>query len=103
MTATADSGSQSRAGGKRFAVKAGSDLSIAPQPKNPYPVYQLFRKSEHFDPQSLLKAIEHLAQADRQIKSGAENKQLILEKLVWSVCGGEDASDKDRLYHRTGK
>jgi DNA polymerase-3 subunit delta len=103
LTATADSGSESRAGGKRFAIKTGSDLSIAPQPKNPYPVYQLFRKSEHFDPQSLLKAIEHLARADRQIKSGAENKQLILEKLVWSVCGGEDASDKDRLYHRTGK
>ena len=102
LTAPADSGSQSRAGAKKFVGKAGSDLPIAPQPKNPYPVYQLFRKSERFNLKSLLRAVEHLARADRQIKSGTENKQLILEKLVWSVCGGEDASDKDRLYHRTG-
>ena len=103
LTASAKSGGQSRADGKKFVGKAGSDLSIAPQPKNPYPVYQLFRKSERFNLESLLQAVEHLARADRQIKSGTDNKQLILERLVWSVCGGENASDKDRLYHRTGQ
>lgn len=103
LTAAVDSGSGKARGGSKPVGKAGSDLSIAPQPKNPYPVYQLFRKSESFSPEELRQAVEHLAQADRQIKSGAENKQLILENLVWSICGGKDAIDEDRLHHRSGQ
>ena len=90
-------------GGKKFAGKKGSDLSIAPQPKNPYPVFQLFNKSEKFSAGELRQAVEHLARADRWIKSGAENKQLILENLVWSICGGKHAIDKNRMHHRSGE
>ena len=103
LTAAGDSKGSSGAGSKKSAAKAGSDLLIAPQPHNPYPVYQLFRKSERFSSGELRQAVEVLAQADRQIKGGSENKQLVLEKLVWSICGGEDAIDKDRLHHRPGK
>ena len=100
---SADSRSGGARGGNQAVGKPGSDLYIAPQPKNPYPVYQLFRKSDRFRFEELRLAIGYLATADRQIKSGAEHKQLILEKLIWSICGGEDAIHKDRLHHRSGK
>ena len=100
---TGDPDTGGAGGDKRYVGKAGSDLSIAPQPKNPYPVYQLFKKSELFSLDTLRQAVEYLARADRRIKRGSENKQLILEKLVWNICGGEDAIDEDRVYHRPGK
>ena len=103
LTDTSDSDSSGRRAGPKMSGKPPSDLYIAPQPKNPYPVYQLFLKSEKFSLLELRQAVEHLVRADRRIKSGAENKQLILEELVWSICGGEDASDQDRLHHRPGK
>jgi DNA polymerase-3 subunit delta len=103
LAAAADPDGRRKAGGKKAAGRASSDLFIAPQPKNPYPVYQLFRKSERFSPEELRQAVAFLSQADRKIKSGADNKQLILETLIWSICGGEDAIDEDRLHYRTGK
>ena len=98
-----DPGAGSEGVGKKTVSKAATDLYIAPQPKNPYPVYQLFRKSERFSPEELRQAVTALSAADRQIKSGADNKQLILEKLIWRICGGEDAIHKDRLHHRSGQ
>ncbi len=103
LTTDADPGGGGGGAGRKTAGKASSDLSIAPQPKNPYPVFLLFRKSEKFSPGELRLAVEYLAEADRQIKSGAENRKLILEKLVWSICGGEDDIDENRLHHRSGK
>jgi DNA polymerase-3 subunit delta len=103
LAAADDPEGSRKTGGKKAAGRASSDLFIAAQPKNPYPVYQLFRKSERFSSEELRQAVAVLSQADRRIKSGADNKQLILEKLVWSICGGKDAIDKDRLHHWSGK
>ena len=59
---------------------------MAKNPKNPYPVYQLFRKSEKFTLDEISGAFELLTLADQRIKSGGENKQLILEEVLFQIC-----------------
>jgi DNA polymerase-3 subunit delta len=71
---------------KKKPAKPRTDLLIAKNPKNSYPVYQLFRKSERFTMDELFSAFESLTRSDLRIKSGAENKKLILEELVINIC-----------------
>ena len=70
-------------------VKAGTDLLIAKNPNNPYPIYLLFRKSERFKKEELIKAFETLNTADKQLKSGNQNPKLVLEKVILSICRRE--------------
>ena len=67
--------------------KPSSDLFLVKNPNNPYPIYQLFVKSERFSMDELLQAFEHLAVADHRIKSGTENKKTTLETAVVRICG----------------
>ena len=71
---------------KKKPAKPRTNLLIAKNPKNAYPVYQLFRKSERFTMDELFSAFESLTRSDLRIKSGAENKKLILEELVINIC-----------------
>jgi DNA polymerase-3 subunit delta len=75
-------------GPKRSSKKRepSTDLVIAKNPANSFPVYQLFKKSERFSRQGLLEAFEHLTAADMRIKSGSEDKTLVLEDLVIKIC-----------------
>ena len=70
-------------------VKAGTDLLIAKNPNNPYPIYLLFKKSERFKKEELIKAFETLNTADKQLKSGNQNPKLVLEKVILSICRRE--------------
>ncbi|MFZ0613755.1 MAG: hypothetical protein WAM73_16070, partial [Desulfobacterales bacterium] len=63
-----------------------TDLLIVRNPNNPYPVYQLFLAAENYTRQELLQAFEHLAGADLRIKSGGDNKRLILEEAIFNIC-----------------
>ena len=70
-------------------VKAGTDLLITKNPNNPYPIYLLFKKSERFKKEELIKAFETLNTADKQLKSGNQNPKLVLEKVILSICRRE--------------
>ena len=83
---TESSQSRQKERGKRKPVKPRTDLLIAKNPKNPFPVYQLFKKSEQFTRDELFSAFESLTRTDLRIKSGAENKKLILEELIINIC-----------------
>lgn len=72
-------------GGKK--KKPATDLSIVKNPNNPYPVYQLFLSAENFTKQELLEAFEHLSRADLRIKSSGDNRRLILEEVIFNICG----------------
>jgi len=72
--------------GRRKSAKPHTDLLIAKNPKNSYPIYQLFKKSEQFTRDELFSAFESLTYTDLRIKSGAENKKLILEELIINIC-----------------
>jgi len=63
-----------------------TDLVIAKSSKNPYPVYQMFLKSEIFTTDELIAVFESLGQADLHLKSTGKKPRLILEKLIFFIC-----------------
>ena len=71
---------------KKGGKKAVTDLLIARNPQNAYPVYQMFLKSESFTRDELIDAFELLNQTDTQLKSSAQNPVLILEKALLGIC-----------------
>ena len=71
---------------KKKKAKVKTDLAVVKSANNPYPVYQMFLKSDRFSVEELLTAFEHLSRADLRIKTGSENKKLILEELVFNIC-----------------
>ena len=63
-----------------------TDLVIAKNPKNPYPVYQMLLKSEMFTTDELVTVLELLSQTDLSLKSTRQNPKLLLEKLILFIC-----------------
>lgn len=80
------SGSAQKKTAKSRNKKAGSDLIIARNPKNAYPVYQLFLKSERFTKTDLWDALARLNEADIQLKSSRQDPKLLLEKVILHIC-----------------
>jgi DNA polymerase-3 subunit delta len=72
--------------GKKNKAKATTDLLIAKNPKNPYPIYLLLKKSDGFSKDKLISAVEVLAEADKKLKTSAQSPKLVLEKAILSVC-----------------
>jgi DNA polymerase-3 subunit delta len=75
--------------GKKKKNKATTDLLIAKNPKNAYPIFQLFNKSERYTKEELLEAVNSLNEADKKLKSSGQNPKLVLEKVVLDICGTE--------------
>ncbi len=71
---------------KKKRSKPISDLVIAKDPKNTYPIYQNMMKSEKFTKDDLFCALESLKEADRLLKSSGQNPKLILEKTILAIC-----------------
>ena len=72
--------------GKIKKSKTTTDLLIAKNPKNPYPIYLLLKKSDRFSENELIDAIEILGDADKKLKSSAQSPKLVLEKAILSIC-----------------
>jgi DNA polymerase-3 subunit delta len=68
-----------------------AELSIARQPKNPYPVYQLFLKSDNFSENELKAAFTRLHDADVLLKTSGRAPELVLQELILSICTVEKA------------
>jgi DNA polymerase-3 subunit delta len=66
--------------------KIQTDLLLARNPKNAYPVYQLMKKSERFSKSELVAAVGFLNETDAQLKISAQNPKLILERLILKIC-----------------
>ena len=65
---------------------AATEMLIAKKPQNPYPIYQMFKKSEKFTEKQLFYAMESLNRADLRIKTSVQNKKLILEEAIIKIC-----------------
>lgn len=76
----------SKAKGKKKNPRPVTDLVIAKNPKNPYPVYQMLLKSERFATDELIAVFEVLSQTDLSLKSTRQNPGLLLEKLILFIC-----------------
>jgi DNA polymerase-3 subunit delta len=72
--------------GEKKRSKTVTDLVIAKNPNNPYPVYQMLLKSEMFTTNELIAALESLSQSDLRLKSTGQKPRLILEKAILSIC-----------------
>jgi DNA polymerase-3 subunit delta len=66
--------------------KIQTDLLLARNPKNAYPIYQLMKKSERYSKSELLAAVGLLSETDAQLKSSGQDPKLILERLVFRIC-----------------
>jgi len=66
--------------------KIQTDLLLARNPKNAYPVYQLMKKSEHYSKTELLTAVGLLNETDVQLKLSGQDPKLILERFVFKLC-----------------
>ena len=66
--------------------KPNTDLVIARDPKNAYPLFQLIKQSDNFSKAALFKAFESLVEADYLLKSSGRNPKLILENVIFGIC-----------------
>lgn len=71
---------------KRKKKKIKTDLLIAANPNNPYPVFQTFKKSERFTTQDLIRTLGYLADADKRLKSTGQNPKLVIEETMIKIC-----------------
>jgi len=72
--------------GKKKKAKGAGDLMIAPNPKNPYPVYQLFKKADRFTREELAGCLDSFDKADRRLKSTSLEPRLVLEEVIFEIC-----------------
>jgi len=93
-SASSAAGPAARTSKKKKKAKPGTDLLIAKNPANPYPIYLLLKKSAHFSKDELINAFETLHSADKQLKSGGQNAELVLEKVVFDICNVPAAESK---------
>jgi len=81
-----DDASNSIKKGKSKKSKLNTDLLIAKNPNNPYPVFQLFTKSEKFTKEELLDSVECMNKADLRLKSTGQDPKLVLEDVIFRIC-----------------
>lgn len=67
--------------------KFSSDLVIAKNPNNPYPVFQQFLNSRKYTTSELLNAMHTLRRADVTLKTSGRNPATILEETIFTICG----------------
>lgn len=83
--------------------KNPSELLLAPNPKNAYPVFQLFLKSARFSYHELQDLITYLSDLDSRLKSSSVDIRTLIEQMILRTCrkGGfvYAAEDKDRRHH----
>ena len=68
--------------GNKKAKKNSTDILIAPNPNNPYPVYKLFQKAQGIALDRMKASMGLLGEADSMLKSSRQPSEVILE---WTV------------------
>jgi DNA polymerase III delta subunit len=74
-----------------------TDLFLAPNPKNAYPVFLIFQKSEKFSLMELINALNFLSDLDFRLKSSALEAETVIEYFIITFCkkGGGDNHEKN--------
>jgi DNA polymerase III subunit delta len=71
---------------KRKKQTSKTDLLIAKNPKNTYPIYQMLKKSDNFPEDKLLAILGRLHDADRQLKTTSHDEKRVLERVLFFIC-----------------
>ncbi len=90
--------------GQILKKNKSTDLFLAPNPKNAYPVYQVFQKSDCFTLNELNQIILFLSDIDYKMKSSSFDEKTTLEGFIIAMCskGGfayDEKKHKNRRYH----
>ncbi len=62
------------------------DIFIASNPKNAYPVYQTFLKSDNFSAKELAVALIAIGELDFILKSSSGDQDVLIENLIIKIC-----------------
>ncbi len=71
-------------------AKRATDLMVAATPANPYPIYQMLKKSDHFAMEQLFDFFALFNAADVKLKRSAQSPKMILEALIFYICATEN-------------
>jgi DNA polymerase III subunit delta len=71
-----------------------TELAIAKNPNNLYPILQIVRQAGNFSAKELALAITHLHQADRRIKTSPVEPKLVVEKAIVDILSGAGITGK---------
>jgi len=63
-----------------------TDLVMAKNPNNPYPVFQTFLSAGNFSRQELIDGMKNLGDADMLLKTTGQDAKVVLERLVFKIC-----------------
>ena len=66
--------------------KADTDLLIAKNPNNPYPMFQSLLQAENFPRNELIQALETASMADIRLKTTTLNPKIVLENMIIRIC-----------------
>jgi len=75
-----------------------NDLFLAPNPKNTYPVFQVFQKSENFSLTELTQSLFFLSDLDYSLKSSSFDAKTAIENFIINTCsqGGFVYAEKNK-------
>jgi DNA polymerase-3 subunit delta len=77
--------------------KSSTDLMIAKNPNNPYPIFQQFLRSKKYTEEELCTAFEILSHADVKLKTTGQSPFVVLEEAVFKICVKADTSVKSQV------
>lgn len=68
--------------------KGVSELALASNPANAYPVFQTLVKSGNYQRTELMDALEWLSEADLRLKSTGQDGAMVIRTAVMTICAG---------------
>lgn len=86
QTLTANDAPTDKGKHRRKPPSLQSDLVLAKNPQNAYPVYQLLLKADKFSLTDLLSCLEKIQETDMRLKGSRLNPALVIEDLVIGIC-----------------
>lgn len=77
---------QGRSKKKKRPKVPESDLYLAPNPQNSYPIYLLVKKAANFGSMELLQLLGAAHEADQRLKLGSRDPELVLGRILLLAC-----------------
>ena len=80
-----DSGKKKKTA-KKGKKNASSDIFLAQNPGNAYPIFQQLRKSALFEMEDLIRSMENIGKVDRMLKSSSIAPKTLLVQFLIDIC-----------------
>ena len=71
---------------RKVKNKTVTDLLLAKNPRNSYPIYRTLQQSEHFTKKELVSFFALFGDTDKRLKTTGQNPKFVLEDMVIQIC-----------------